>query len=83
MSEKIMTNYKIVPEAGRGICAIGDVDGKEIQTSTIVKIKEGFIRTSSGTIYQMRSPKETLWAFQLQIKRPEYYAKLLSKNLII
>ena len=71
-------NWKIVPVKGGGVALLGDVDGKQRQTTNIVKGQPGKVMTESGTIYEVDYTDQhvSMWATQLQISRPEKFANL-------
>ena len=78
MAAHVMKNWKIAPTKGGGVCLVGEVDGKQRQTSDITKGLPGAVMTESGTIYHI-DPKDAVvgvWEMQLQISRPEKYANL-------
>jgi len=82
MSEKTIENWEIAAVHNGGICLIGFVNDKKIQTSNIKEITFNKIKTETGSIYKLGKVKDTLWKIQLQIKRPEEYAKLSKFDIV-
>lgn len=78
MSEIKMSNWKIVPIHGGGVALLGEVDGKQKQTTNIVKGQPGKVMTESGTVYTVAHSDAVvgMWGMQLQIKRPTEFANL-------
>lgn len=72
----LITNYKLVPEHGGGVCCVGIHGGKRYQTSTIDKARKGEIMTRTGSVYQLEDPHPSMWEIELQVKRPEKYGNL-------
>jgi hypothetical protein len=77
---KVLRNFRIVPLNGGGVCAIGTLDGADWKTTRIVGAQPGHVKTASGTVYQLVEPHVSLWAFSLQLKRPEEYKKLVDNQ---
>lgn len=77
---KFMTNFQFLPVNGGGICLLGYVAGKLLQT-TNVKMQNSSLRqvsTESGSVYQLSEPKPGVWQIQLQLKRPEEFKNIES-----
>jgi len=81
---KIIKRWKIVPVKEGKICLIGYVDDVYTQTSNIVNVREGEVRTESGSIYTLTQSEMdiSLWELQLQIKRPVQYG-ILKQNKVL
>ena len=79
MQNKTIENWKIIAVSGAGVCVIGLVDGKELQTTVVTGSSGKNIRTESGSVYELGNKNPGLWEVQLQMKRPEQF-KNLQKN---
>lgn len=84
MSEIKMSKWKIVPIHGGGVALLGEVDGKQKQTTNIVKGKPGKVMTESGTVYTVAHSDAVggMWHMQLQIKRPTEFANLQKSGVL-
>lgn len=76
MIVRTINDYQIVPENGGGVTCVGEVDGKPWQTTTIVQGRPGQIMTKSGSVYNLGTPRVSMWEMSLKLLRPQKYENL-------
>jgi hypothetical protein len=76
MSIRKIEDYQIVPETGGGVVCLGTIDGMPWQTTTIVEGCPGQIKTVNGSVYDLGSPRVSMWEMSLKLLRPVKYANL-------
>jgi|JI10StandDraft_1071094.scaffolds.fasta_scaffold368694_3 hypothetical protein len=81
-SIRTITDYRILPEKGGGIAVDGILDGKPWRTTSIVSYRKGEVMTRSGSHYRLSNMRPGMWVIQLNLQRPEQYAKLTSVGLV-
>ena len=77
-----LTDYRIVPVSGGGVCVLGLKEGQAWQTTRLSGSGPGKVLTESGTIYALAQPHASLWELQLQLKRPDEYKKLRDTGML-
>jgi hypothetical protein len=81
---KTPKHWRIVPEKGGTVCLQWEKGDGWGQSSTIVGAQPGFVKTASGSVYELRLEYQhpSLWELQLQLRRPEKY-KILVENGVL
>lgn len=77
---RILTDYRLLPVQGGGICAAGIYNGQPWQTTELVSHCNDLrlVKTKSGSIYKLVNPHVSVWPLQLQMRRPDKWEKLQS-----
>lgn len=82
----LIEDWKILPVKGGEICLSGQKNGEAWITTPITGCRseagKKYLKTKSGTVYQLGTQHGSLWALGLQIKRPEKYARLLERGIL-
>lgn len=81
MEIRKIENWKIIPTTGNTISLVGFVKSESIQTSNIVLIAAGAVRTKHNQ-YNLGVKLPGIWEIQLQMRRPKEYAKLQSYGIL-
>jgi hypothetical protein len=78
MTVKEMTDYKFVPVHGGGVCLVGSVSGKVVQTTNVkvVHYTTDCVETESGSLYKLSDPQPGTWLSELRTSRPDEYRRL-------
>ena len=84
---RLVNDWKFKPVHGDGICLHGVLkNGQEWITTPIRKLhlEKGrkFVATESGTIYELGTMHDSLWALGIHVKRPQEFEKLIAAGIL-
>ena len=81
----VLNDFAIVPETGGNCCLTADNGAFRTTTAVAFAIAEDgrkYVKTRSGSVYQLGTEQGSIWSLGLQIKRPHIHEKLVQLGIL-